>query len=573
MKVMRWLISASVLFVLLAVGILPAAAKASSPPSLPLMKAIQPSHGHRPSSVGKSVTRISDAGDEDTLISLDPSLSALCQSYIGQTNLYGKIQPNVDMISSDGVVAAGSQLGCNTAQNETSIAVNAENPRNLVSGTNDYRLFNTREGRNDGAGFAYTTFDGGKSWTNQALPGLTFQTGATGALYDMDAAGDPALAFGPDNYVYYANIVFSRLNGGSAITVNASRNGGRTWGAPAIVQLDGADSSGSPLPTDYFNDKEWIAVDQHSGTVYVSWTRFGLFDSPIVVSSSHDHGRTWSPFMTVNPGLQPNGITPYSQGSIPQVDQEGNLYIAYESAVCQTLNCDQPGDHDAVILAKSTNGGQSFRNTEISANYDFPYNPDTGRSTLSGENFRINSFPQFAIDQSNGRMFITWADDRNGQYDSIGNSVKTNGDVFLVTSNNGQNWSPIRQLGTAADEVFPAVAADHGKIAVTFYTRNYDPNGTGLDYASVSGNSIEAVVRNQVARISTQTSDPAIQFVSIGAVTGKILQGVFIGDYTAVALGSDGVFHPCWTDFRGSPGVNSPNQDAYTQAIPLRSDR
>jgi hypothetical protein len=33
---------------------------------------------------------------------------------------------------------------------------------------------------------------------------------------------------------------------------------------------------------------------------------------------------------------------------------------------------------------------------------------------------------------------------------------------------------------------------------------------------------------------------------------------VFIGDYTAVAMGSDGVAHPRWTDFRGNPGAASP---------------
>jgi hypothetical protein len=67
--------------------------------------------------------------------------------------------------------------------------------------------------------------------------------------------------------------------------------------------------------------------------------------------------------------------------------------------------------------------------------------------------------------------------------------------------------------------------------------------------------------------VTTQTSNPQIQFVSIGAVTGSVLQGVFIGDYTAASPGADGVLHPCWTDFRGSPGITSPNQDAYSQAI------
>ena len=57
--------------------------------------------------------------------------------------------------------------------------------------------------------------------------------------------------------------------------------------------------------------------------------------------------------------------------------------------------------------------------------------------------------------------------------------------------------------------------------------------------------------------------------MGIGAVTKQVLQGVFIGDYTAVAMGTDGVMHPCWTDFRGQPGVTSPNQDAYTMAVHL----
>ena len=67
------------------------------------------------------------------------------------------------------------------------------------------------------------------------LPHLTFQTGATGALSDMDSAGDPAVAFGPHNTVYYANLVFSRLNNGSGVVVSKSSDGGLTWGEPSIV--------------------------------------------------------------------------------------------------------------------------------------------------------------------------------------------------------------------------------------------------------------------------------------------------------------------------------------------------
>ena len=514
-----------------------------------------------------------DPGDDDTAISLAPNLSALCQSYIGQLNKYANPRPNVDQINDDQIVLAGTQLGCDTAQNETTIAVNPSNPRNLVAGTNDYRVFNTREGRNDGAGFAYTTFDGGRSWLNVQLPHLTFQTGATGALSDMDSAGDPAVAFGPHNTVYYANLVFSRLNPGNGVVVSKSTDGGRTWGEPSIVHIDGVDSSGNPVDTDFGDDKEWITVDQHTGTVYVTWTVFGPSDSPIMLSSSKDGGATWSAPVAVNPssGFTPGGVTAYSSGSNPQVNRHGDLFIAYESAVCQTLACDQPTDHDAVIIATSRDGGRTFTNREVAYDFDFPFNADVGRDTLTAENFRINSFPQLTIDRVTDALYVTWSDDRDGLYDSTGNSVKTNGDVFIVASRDGRHWSQSYGVGTGADEVYPAIAAYGGQVAVSFYTRAFDRNGVGLDMAYVSGEAedLGRLGHGRVHRVTSQTSNPQIQFVATGLVTGNDLQGVFIGDYTAVALGSDGVLHPCWTDFRGKPGVTAPNQDAYTQAISL----
>ncbi|MBS0419688.1 MAG: exo-alpha-sialidase [Proteobacteria bacterium] len=513
-----------------------------------------------------------DPGDDDTAISLDPTLSALCVSYIGQLNNYRNPFPNVDQINGDTVVQAGSQLGCDSAQNETTIAVNPQNPWNLVAGTNDYRIFNTRESRNDGSGWAYTTFDGGRTWRNIQLPHLTFQTGATGALSDMDSAGDPAVAFGPHNTVYYANLVFSRLNDASGVVVNKSTDGGRTWGEPVIIHTDGVDASGNPLDTPYFNDKEWITVDPRTGTVYVTWTSFGPSDSPIQVSRSDDGGKTWSAPTVVNPSssFTPGGITAFSSGSNPRVNSRGDLFIAYESAVCQTLDCNQPTDHDAVIVAVSHDHGKTFRNVEVAANFDFPFNADVGRSTLTGENWRINSFPQMTIDPFTDLLVVTWADDRNGQYDpNSGASIKTNGDAFLTASFDGVHWSKTVDIGSSDDEVYPAVAANAGKVGVSFYTRHYDPKGTGLDFASVEAPewNLGALAHKGLHRVTTQTSDPNIQFVGIGAVSGKVLQGEFIGDYTAAAMGWDGVLHPCWTDFRGKPGVSSPNQDSYTASV------
>jgi hypothetical protein len=515
-----------------------------------------------------------DPGDDDTAISLDPTLSALCQSFIGKLNTYDPPRPNVDQINGDTIVSVGTQTGCDAAQNETTIAVNPLNPLNLVAGTNDYRVFNTRESRNDGSGWAYTTFDGGHKWLNVQLPHLTFQTGATGTLSDMDSAGDPALAFGPHNTVYYANLVFSRLNSASGVVVSTSHDGGLTWSEPSIVHTDGVDSNGNPTATGIFNDKEWIAVDPRSGAVYVTWTEFQQAGSPIYVSRSTDGAHTWSAPVPVNPpaSFTPGGITPFSSGSNPVVNRRGDLVIAYESAVCQTLNCDQPTDHDAIIIATSKDGGRTFTNKEVATDFDFPFNADVGRETLTGENFRINSFPQLTIDPVTGALLATWADDRNGLYDpQTGASIKTHGDAFLISSFDGVHWSNPVDLGTTADEVYPAVAAFGGRVAVSFYTRAFDPQGIGLDVGFVAGFEfdLDDLAYARVHRVTTETENPQIQFVASGAVTGNVLQGVFIGDYTAVALGADGVLHPCWTDFRGNPGVTSPNQDAYSQAIRL----
>jgi hypothetical protein len=510
-------------------------------------------------------------GGEDEAAS-EPNLSALCQSYLGAPNPYANPAPNVDAIVGDTVVAVGSQQGCNAAQNETTVAVNPANPHNVVAGSNDYRLFSSREGRNDSYGFAYTSMDSGSTWTNVQLPHLTYQTGATGALSDMDAAGDPAVAFGPNNTVYYANLVFSRLNEASGITVSASHDGGLTWGEPSIVQVDGVDANGNPTSTDVFNDKEWIGVDPTSGAIYVTWTRFGPTGSPIVVSKSVDGGSSWSSFTSVTPAFTPGGITPYDQGSFPLVGSDGAVYVAYEGAVCQDLTCSSSGDHDAIIVAKSTDGGATFANREVAVNYDFPTNEDVGRPALSGENFRVNSYPSLTLDPTNNRLYVAWADDRNGSYDSSGQSLKTNGDVFVATSGNGVQWQAPIRLGSAQDEVFPAVAAYNGRVAVSYYTRAYDPTGIGLDVAMSSATGIGNLKKAPTARLTTQTSNPQIQFVGVGATSGNVLQGVFIGDYTAVAMGSDLVAHPVWTDFRGNPTLSgsTPNQDVYTQAVRVR---
>ncbi len=181
---------------------------------------------------------------------------------MGKPNPYRDPFPNIDQIVGDTTVTVGSQAGCSSAQNENTIAVNPENPRNIVSGTNDYRVFNSREQRNDSSGWAYTSFDGGRTWKNVELPHLTFQTGGTGAFAQMDSAGDPVVAFGPHNTVYYGNIVFSRgtptgdgTEAANGIALNVSHDGGLHWSEPLLIQADGVTRNGTLTASTIFNDK------------------------------------------------------------------------------------------------------------------------------------------------------------------------------------------------------------------------------------------------------------------------------------------------------------------------------
>jgi len=506
------------------------------------------------------------AGDEDT----DTPLAAvgLCRSapFTG-TTAYAPTT-NTDVIVGDPVNNSGaSNFGCRTPQNETAIAVDPTNPRHLVAGANDYRVCCDSAGLNDGTGWAYVSNDGGTSWTNVQVPGLTVQTGGAGVFHKLDAAGDPALAIGPDGTVYYANIVFSRATPASGIAVSVSHDGGLTWDAPNMASFNDA--------ANFFNDKEFIAAGP-DGSVVVTWTRFnqgpgglGFRESPIVMAVSKDKGKTWN-----RQGSPVSDAThPFNQGSYPQFGPDGTLYVAYEGS-SPTTNFAT----DATVIARSTDGGATFTNTEVGRVFDDPdcYPVFAGRQTLSGEHFRINSFPSFSVDPVTGRLAVAWADDKG-----VGNcgtgaasfTGTTSNQVYLVSGAWGALSAPTRVTPGTGDKVYAAVAARAGKIAVSYYTRDYaathDPATCKVAIVSTApgiqaGPVPDSVCLDYAARVSTDGYASERRLTSAGSNPYiEFADGAFIGDYTQLAIGTDGAAHAAWTDFRGRPGVTSANQDVY----------
>jgi hypothetical protein len=513
--------------------------------------------------------------NDDKPLDTPSAAAGLCRSNpFDTTGAYGPLGSNVDAIVGDALNNSGfSNLGCTTAQNETTIAVNPTNPQNLIAGANDYRVCCDFTGLNDGTGWAYYSFDGGATWKNVQLPGLTAETGGTGQFKKIDSAGDPVVAFSPDGVAYYANIVFSRVTFASGVAINVSHDGGKTWSEPNMITFVNAGN--------FANDKDWLTAGPN-GAVVVTWSKFSqgpkgasYLSSPIVGAISKDYGKTWN-----RQGFPiSDAAHPFDQGSQVQFGPDGALYVAYEGASPATGYAT-----DALVLARSTDDGHSFENVELARVYDDLdcYPVYAGSQTLTDMHFRINSYPSMSIDPSSGDIAIAWADNQGS------GTCGTGGTSFTGTTSNQTKlirgaWPGIasaavtRVTTTAPDKVFPSVANLGGKVDVTYYTRDYaisstatvcnlqtnpDPSGIApvatarsvcMDYAakkSADGFSAQT-------RLSTQSSNPFIQFAD----------GSFIGDYTQVAAGTDGVAYGSWTDFRGNPGVTPANQDVMIQSF------
>ena len=484
--------------------------------------------------------------------------------FAGDVNHYSPFAANTsDAIVGDVTYSYADGTKCYAPQNETNFVINPANPNNVLASANEGY-------RNDGP-IVFSSLDGGRTWRNAVLHGWTYDTGGQGLFSRLFTCGDPSLAAAPDGTIYVSGLVCNTNHVAffSGVVVSVSHDEGLTWSKPVMVSYSNA----------ILNDKEWLAVGP-DGTVYLAWARFKLLQrapyyvqSNIVLSKSMDQGVSWSAFTAVS-----DHAHPYNQGAFPIVAPDGSLYVAYEGATPSTGY-----NGDAVILAHSTDGGASFTNTELARVYDdfancYPFN-FLGDQTLSGEQFRVNSLPSFAIDPSNGHMAITWADGQANAgcgYEKGGSFAgSTSNQVKLITSSDGVSWSAPRLLTSGpSDKVFPAVAANAGRIAVFYYTRAYSPSTddcraalldtttnaitligvpTCLDYAMVSSTDDYA----SETRLTNQSSNPYVQAA-----------GTFIGDYTGAAMDATGKAYAAWADSRGNPGLTSPNQDidvAYGQ--------
>jgi hypothetical protein len=140
--------------------------------------------------------------------------------------------------------------------------------------------------------------------------------------------------------------------------------------------------------------------------------------------------------------------------------------------------------------------------------------------------------------------------------------------VVSVSTDAGASFTgtatPVEQLPSISDErpggpfadqwwQWAALNPETGRVTTAYYDRKYgDAQQTGfMDITLRRGDGSHM-------RVTNRSLPPTQEFPEAGASSG-----VFLGDYMGVAVGSDGVAHPVWTDTPATPpdpvGDVSPN--------------
>jgi hypothetical protein len=446
---------------------------------------------------------------------------------------------------------------------ETSIAVDPTNPKHLVAGSIEAQKSATFLRAPPGASFFlddyYTSFDGGATWLNGKVP---FGKGVSHS--------DPTVAFDSQGRSYYG--MFTATPGGpdgfdESWNVSRSDDGGVHFGPPVMVDRNPGDDEGAVAadsnPHSRFHDN-----------VYLTWEQFqsdasGAFlGSPTLFSASHDAGQSWSRPVEIsgsnaalcafaNDDAPADGRCRDNSRSRPVVGPDGTIYVSF---ISNQADVDHP-TRVRILVVKSTDGGLTWSAPVAASDIVRVGEEDVG--LLNNSAVGLFAGESLAVDPNNSDLYIVWPDNRNGTIDH------TNADVFFVKSTNGgAHWSAPRAVSTATgDQFFPyAAVAPDGTLNVMFHDRSYDPANSkwGITLARLRPGSSNFALQ----RVDTGLSDPNHSLWFSDPPGG---QAGFWGDYDGLAVGSDGVAHPIWTDMRRTITVkkfSGTTQDIMTAAVP-----
>lgn len=325
-----------------------------------------------------------------------------------------------------------TQISTDTFTNTTSQHETEVEPASYSFGNTIVTLFQIgrfTDGGSSDIGFSTST-NGGVTWTNGNLPGVTKVEG-TGKY---DRASDPSIIYNTKFKLWLAeSLALSSQGGahGAAVLISSSPDG-ITWSNPVAV---------STVEVGGYYDKPWIGCDntptsKFYGNCYVEWDDFSQFDL-IEMSTSHDGGKTWSFKKTT-------AASDSGNGGIPLVQPNGNVIVVIDDPFLSS-----------VLAFKSTDGGNTWSSAVTVALIN--------EHGVAGG---MRALPLIAAQMdAAGTVYVAWADC------SFRSNCSSN-DIVYSTSSNGTTWSavkrvPIDATTSTVDHFTPGLAIQKGTSGST----------------------------------------------------------------------------------------------------------
>jgi hypothetical protein len=236
-------------------------------------------------------------------------------------------------------------------------------------------------------------------------------------------------------------------------------------------------------------DKEWLYVDQKTGFLYLTYTRFGADGStPLELVRSLDGGHTWTPPTIIVPNL----LDTFNTATQVVVTPTGRVIVSWSARSFPAPDFDER--EQRIEVAVSDDGGTTFGPPIVVARV----NPQREPPGYNRGRPQLLNVPYIAVDKGRDDGVTTQGDRRRPGFGNVyltyfnGKTPLAQapdppttvfaraGDILLSTSTtNGETWRrpvTVNDDRTNTSHVFSSVQVnDVGEIFVTWIDRRVDP--------------------------------------------------------------------------------------------------
>jgi hypothetical protein len=339
-------------------------------------------------------------------------------------------------------------------------------------------------GGGHGIGVGFSS-NGGKTWTDTALPVDMCAPGTPASLNFYQRASDPWVSFAPDGTAYASALAFDAVDNKNAVVAATSTDGGATWNALPIP--------GSVFTkTSQSTDKNATTADPtRRGTAYTVWDTLLLatdnpddnphtqaYTGPAYFSKTTDGGQSWSDAkIIINTPQRQQTI-----GNIIVVDpRNGTLYDFTDLITSPNTPFQGTRSNAQLAFVKSTDGGDTWTQPQIVA----PFNSLGVRNpNNTTQSLRVgDGLQEVAIDPGTGKLYVVYESSTNYNKNLNQSRGAWDNEILLTASSDGgASWtgpSVVHALASGLPTYTPTVAVNGGTVAVTYYdNRNLAPGQT-----------------------------------------------------------------------------------------------